>query len=147
MFKNKTIVLVCDRAYHSMELFNFCENNNIKFVIRVKDNSNIFNDNKTTDKDVLHYRNSKNIRKITNVYITDDIIEIADNTIINVKIPIECNIISNLDNIFTDNVIGNIYAARWNTEIFLKIQKTQQRYHCQDQKMMSPLKNKNILIL
>jgi len=122
MFKNQTIVLVCDRAYHSMELFDLCIKYDIKFVIRVKDNCKIFNNDKAKDTKTLWYRNNNMIRKITKVHMLEETVELENNKFIKTNIPIECNIISNLENkgIFTDDVIGNIYMARWNIEIFFK---------------------------
>ena len=121
MFKNKIIVLVCDRAYHSIELFDLCIKYDIKFVIRVKDNCKIFNNKKVQDNKVLWYRNNETIRKITKVHNLEEIVELNDKQFIKTKIPIECNIISNLENnVFTDDMIGNIYMARWNIEIFFK---------------------------
>ena len=62
MFKNKTIVLVCDRTYHSMNLFETCDQYKIKYVIRVRDNCN-----------------NDNIRKITKVHILEDILAHTNN--------------------------------------------------------------------
>lgn len=122
MFKNKKIVLVCDRAYHSMELFDLCIKYDIKFVIRVKDNCKIFNNNKVNDTKTLHYRDDNKIRKIKKVHMLEEIVELENNKFIKTIIPIECNIITNLENnsIFTDDMIGKIYMARWNIEIFFK---------------------------
>ena len=137
MFKNKIIVLVCDRAYHSMELFELCIKHSIKFVIRVKDNCKIFNNEKVTDKKALYYRNNDTIRKIKKVHMLEETVELANNKFIKTKIPIECNIISNLENnnIFTDDMIGNIYVARWNIEIFFKNSKNTTKL------AFSPIKN------
>ena len=121
MFKTKTIVLVCDRAYHSIELFDLCIKYGIKFVIRVKDNSKIFNNDEIKDTKTLYYRNDNSIRKIKKVHMLEEIVELENKKLIKTNIPIECNIISNLENkIFTDEMIGNIYVARWNIEVFFK---------------------------
>lgn len=137
MFLNKTIVLVCDRAYHSMELFELCIKYNIKFIIRVKDNCKIFNNKKTSDKKIINYRNNNQIRKITKVHILEETVELENKQFIKTNIPIECNIVSNLEKnvIFTDDMIGNIYIARWNTEIFFKNSKNTTKL------AFSPIKN------
>lgn len=122
MFKGKVIVLVCDRAYHSIELFELCEKYKIKYVIRVKDNCNIFNNKKSNNPNIIKYRNNEKIRKITTVHMCEDYVELDDKQSIKLKIPIECNLISNLEKnkIFTDKIIEDIYLARWNIEIFFK---------------------------
>ena len=78
MFKNKIIVLVCDRAYHSMELFELCIEHNIKFVIRVKDNCKIFNNEEVKDKKTLFHRNDDTIRKIKKVHMLEETVELEN---------------------------------------------------------------------
>ncbi len=81
----------------------------------------LLNNKKVQDNKILWYRNNETIRKITKVHNLEEIVELNDKQFIKTKIPIECNIISNLENnVFTDDMIGNIYMARWNIEIFFK---------------------------
>lgn len=53
---NKTkldnIIFVCDRSYFSYDLMNFLNNNNYKYVIRIKNNCKYINS-----------KNSKNLKK------------------------------------------------------------------------------------
>ena len=56
MHKNKTLIFVCDKAYHSRELFYLLDEYGFKFVIRLKDNNLISSNKKTTDK-YIYYLN------------------------------------------------------------------------------------------
>jgi hypothetical protein len=120
MYKDKEIVFVCDRAYHSMEFFELCEMYNFKYIIRVRDNCKIFSDDLTT-KQNTKYRNNPAVRKITDMFILNDTVQLDGDLDIDVQIPIECNLISNLSiELFSDKEIRNIYSARWNIEVFFK---------------------------
>jgi hypothetical protein len=124
MYKNKTIIFVCDRAYHSYKLFHLLDSCEFKYIIRIKDNNLIVNDNKTKNKEVLHFR--KNARCVTcDVPL---IIEYTDSCTLKKR---KCSIISKyhiitnlLDKkIFNDKIIEKIYHIRWNIEIFFKFSK------------------------
>jgi hypothetical protein len=122
MFKNKIIVLICDRAYHCMEFFKLCDELNLKYVIRVRDNCSIFNEKEQKNDDIIEYRNNDNIRKITDVYSHNDSITLSNDKTYDINIPIECNLISNLEDkkVFSDDDIKKIYLLRWNIELFFK---------------------------
>lgn len=121
--KITNITIVADRAYFSYELYNFLDINNIKYVIRIKENSQLKgNINKNN-------QNKKLIEelKINNRLITYEMV-------INKKFfdknkkeqLIECKnkytLITNINdkNNYDDNKIREIYNDRWKIEEYFK---------------------------
>ena len=113
-FKNINIdsIIVADRAYFKYDFFKFLIDNNIKFVIRIRNNAkNIKNLN------CRHIEKSFSIEKKVfnkkkNKYET---------LICNNKYSIITNI---KEDIYDENKIFNIYEERWNIEVFFKYLKT-----------------------
>ena len=62
--KIKNITIVADRAYFSYELYTFLEENNIKYIIRIKENAEIKTNIKKTNKQKLLIENLKKINRI-----------------------------------------------------------------------------------
>jgi hypothetical protein len=68
--KIQNAIFVCDRAYFKYELFDLLEKYNLKYVIRIKDNSNIINNKFTPSikdknyKYILNLKNNPNVRII-----------------------------------------------------------------------------------
>lgn len=139
--KFNDVILTCDRAYFSYAFFNSLESRGFKYVIRIKkccillreyvkdDNlSDIIN-----KKNELAFNNRKNklLNKFTNknvrfISYKEDVIfekKIGDK-IIKFSSPIECYLITNIDNTDNDDKIKEIYKSRWDIEVFFKLVKT-----------------------
>jgi len=113
-FKNINIdsIIVADRAYFKYDFFKFLIDNNIKFVIRIRNNA-------------------KNIKKLNCRHIEKSfsIEKKVFNKKKNKYKTLICNnkysIITNIkEDIYDENKIFNIYEERWNIEVFFKYVKT-----------------------
>ena len=116
--KLKNVILVLDRAYFSYDFINFLDTQNLKYVIRVRNNCLMLDKNKAKHKNKI---NNKNVRFIT--YKTDRYVVKKDKNNLDTKLKetLECNIITNLSlNEYKDDEIKNIYLSRWDIEVFLK---------------------------
>jgi len=121
--KISNIIIVADRAYFSYELYKFLDSNNIKYVIRIKENSQLKGNIKknNNNKKLIEYLKNNN-RLIT--------YEISINKSIYDKNKkeqlIECknkySLITNIldKNKFDDNKIKQIYNDRWKIEEYFK---------------------------
>jgi hypothetical protein len=126
--ESNNIIFVCDRGYFSYDLFNLLNNKNAKFVIRIKNNSKYIN--KNID---IKNNNVKNIPNNTR-FINYSFNKESVRTLYNKKIKcneqykitqkIDCNIATNLDESYTDEVIKEIYNSRWNIEEYFKLIKS-----------------------
>ena len=122
MYATKQIVFVCDRGYHSYDLFYLLEKYDFKYIIRLKDNNLINQKKNTKNKNALYFK--KNARHIT--YKLPLNFEYTDNqkkekcTIFS-----EYNILTNLTDSkrFDDQLIEKIYHIRWQIEIYFKFAK------------------------
>lgn len=105
---NKEFIIVADRAYFKYDFFKFLIDNNIKFVIRIRNNAkNIKNLNcRYLEKSFSVEKQVFNKKK--NKYET---------IICNNKYSIITNI---KEEIYTENKIFKIYEDRWNIEVFFK---------------------------
>ena len=118
----KDSILILDRAYHSEELLKTIDNEKLKFVVRYKNNTKL---NKNNINDFLkEMPNSTNLRIIS---FKTNISKIAEYE--NSNYMVEHNniytIITNLDDkTYNDKVIEEIYASRWNIEVFFKLIKS-----------------------
>ena len=120
-FKNK--IIICDRAYHCYRFFNFLDNNNIKFIIRLRHKENL----KKPTKYAKHYDDYNNIVTNKNIRIikrTDNIKKLAvenNDTVKQIISDSTIKIISNLNiKEFSDDNIFNLYKNRWTIEEFYK---------------------------
>ena len=107
-----------DRAYFSYDFINFLDTQNLKYVIRVRNNCLMLDKNKGKHKNKI---NNKNVRFIT--YKTDRYVVKKDKNNLDTKLKetLECNIITNLSlNEYKDDEIKNIYLSRWDIEVFFK---------------------------
>lgn len=119
LFKNK--IIICDRAYFCYSFFKFLNDNNIKFIIRIRDKIAI------PSKHAKHYNdynavvNNENIRLISRI---DKINKLAVDNTDKVKKIIKdstIRIITNLDvKAHNDDSIINLYKNRWSIEEFYK---------------------------
>ncbi len=118
LYENKTIIFVCDRAYHSNKLFYTLNNYGFKFVIRLKDNNKISQTTKTKDKDILYMR--ENMRCV--FYEQPLQFAFTDHNnkqkICNMKT--EYHLLTNLNDnkLYTQDVLKKIYQTRWYIETF-----------------------------
>lgn len=128
-FKNlNNIVLVLDRAYFSYELFNFLNLHNFNYVIRIKSNCLLINDDKLIKNKINKYQN---IRIIT--YKDDVNLIKKDKNGIDTKLKqtIKCSVITNLDkDKYNDNDVKKVYLSRWSIEVFFKLLKTNFKFSC-----------------
>ena len=126
--KTDNIIFVCDRAYFSYDLFNLLNNKNAKFVIRIKNNCKYIN--KNID---LNNTNVKNISNNTR-FINYNFNKVSVRKLYNNKTKqyeqfkiiqkINCNIATNLDDIYSDDIIKEIYNSRWDIEEYFKLIKS-----------------------
>lgn len=128
---NKTIktennIFVCDRGYFSYDLMNFLNEKNIKFVIRIKNNSTRINDNK---KQNVKKHIPNNIRTVNYSFNKESLRELTNKTtkqtdMYKVTQKVSCNIMTNLDATYNDESIKKIYNSRWNIEEYFKFIKS-----------------------
>lgn len=113
----KNIIIICDRAYFSYKFFDFLNKNNISYVIRVKNNNKI----KQNDYNYRLVNHTGNNIFEHNMY----------NQTIKLNEKIECNLVTNLDvKDYDDNTIKDIYMKRWDVEIFFKLIKHNFNFSC-----------------
>jgi hypothetical protein len=127
--KMKNIIFVCDRAYFSYDLMDFLNNNNYKFVIRIKNNCIHLNQNKKKNKKENTYKIPNDTRFI-NYNFNKEYTRILYNNKTKMKESykitekINCNIATNLDESYTPENIKNIYNSRWSIEEYFKFIKS-----------------------
>lgn len=120
-FKNKLII--CDRAYYNYSFFNFLNENNIKYIIRLRDKATTVIPTKYSK----HYNdyniviNNKNNRIITKIFETDKKAIDENNNKYTIKKNIIVKLITNLNNEYNDDKIHELYKSRWNIEEFFKL--------------------------
>lgn len=118
-FKRK--IIICDRAYYNFKFFNFLEDNNIKFIIRLRDKAF---DNKIT-KYSKHFNDynkiikNKNIRTITDKFFSSKLAVNHVDDINTIEGKITIKLITNLK-IYNNDTILQLYKSRWNIEEFYK---------------------------
>lgn len=124
--KEDNVIFVCDRAYFSYGLIKFLNNNNYKYVIRIKNNS----------KHITNSNNEKNIKNFPKVpdntrFINYNFLKEYTKDLYNKKTDkkekykitqkVNCNIATNLDLTYIDDDIKNIYNSRWSIEEYFKL--------------------------
>lgn len=124
--KNK--IIVADRLYSVYKLFNIINKNEGKYIIRLKENFDILNDNKIIkNKNNDNYkiknsiRNDKTIRVVE--YIQNKTCKLVKKTneIVTVNVRSKFYLLTNLNvNDYDNDKIKNIYNSRWNIETFNK---------------------------
>jgi len=124
MYKDKTIIFICDRAYHSYDLFHLLDSYGFKYIIRIKNNNLINNKKDTKNKNIIFFR--ENTRCIT--YEIPLAIKYTDTVSKKKKLctlKTTYNIITNLNDTvkFSDNIIEKIYRIRWYIEQFFQFTK------------------------
>lgn len=109
-FDKTNIILVLDRAYHSHQLMNYLNDNNIKFVIRIRNNFKNINKFRVINYNynIESFKSLKNNK--TNQLEKYKVIE-----------NVELNIITNLEHNYDNTKIKEIYNSRWKVEEFFKL--------------------------
>jgi hypothetical protein len=120
-FKNK--IIICDRAYYCYDFFNFLIENDIKFIIRLRDKAS----KKEPSKHSKHYEahndvfNNKNVRLVEKVFITKKSAVKDSTSIDEIEESIMVKLITNLNSKNYDNdKILDLYSSRWNIEEYFK---------------------------
>jgi hypothetical protein len=109
----KNVIIVADRAYYSFDLINLLSNNDLNYVIRIRNNSTLKN------------KKLENVRFITYKDTIDITKKDKNGKNVKLKQTIECNIITNLkNNTHNDEEIKKIYLSRWDIEVFFKLLKS-----------------------
>ena len=111
------VIFVMDRAYFSYDLFNLLNERNIKFVIRIKNNSEYLN--KNTKK--KNKRNLNNIRFVSYSAQIEETKKDKNNNDVKIIRTLQCHLATNLENNYDDENIKNIYVSRWDIEVFFKL--------------------------
>lgn len=126
----KNSIFVGDRAYFKYELFNLLEENKLKYVIRIKNNSKIINDKYFPNKKDKNYKYIVKLKENPSVkiikYEIENVKQIKNKKNESNKVKIKNNyyLITNLgDKNLLDEEIKKIYNARWNIEVFFKLLK------------------------
>lgn len=108
--KNKCTnsIIIADRAYFKYDFFSFLISNNIKFVIRIKNN--------------FKNKNINNCRYINKEFIINKKVYNRKTKKTNtIKCTNKYSLIMNLDkNEYTDKKILDIYNKRWDIEVYFK---------------------------
>ena len=120
-FKGKLII--CDRAYYCYEFFNFLVDNNINFIIRLRDKADETVPNKYAKhyKDYIKIKNNSQIRIITKIFETEKKAVDDNNSINTIKKETIVKLITNLNKEnYNDDKILDLYRSRWDIEEFFK---------------------------
>lgn len=132
----KDVIIVADRAYFKYEFFEYLDNKNIKYVIRIKDNSHLINDIKKTNKQYeLIERIKANSRFIKCDYKTHKVYYSKKSESLSVTKNTTYNLITNLtEKDYTDDKIKDIYNSRWKVETFFKFIKSNYKFSYMSEK-------------
>jgi len=116
------VILVLDRAYFSYELFNFLNTHNFNYVIRIKNNCLLINDEKLIKSKIIEFQKIRIINYEDYIDITKKDKEGND---VKLKQKIKCCVITNLNkDKYNDNDIKKVYLSRWDIEVFFKFLKS-----------------------
>jgi hypothetical protein len=141
-------IYIGDRLYSSYNVIKNIIKKQQYFIIRAKDNMDIFNDEiKSKIKDKIKKNTKKNIKKNTknenkNSIIIDDNIRTIKYTVtstnilknkknnkeLNFTLNKEFYLITNLPKDYSDDIIKTMYQFRWNIEVFYKHLKNNFKY-------------------
>jgi hypothetical protein len=133
--KIKNSIFVCDRAYFKYELFDLLEEKKLKYVIRIKENSNIINNtfmptkNDKNYKYIIKLKNNPSVKIVKYEIKTEKQLKSKTNETKNIIITNKYYLITNLgDNNISDEEIKNIYNSRWNIETYFKLLKSKFKF-------------------
>lgn len=114
------VIFVMDRAYFSYELIKLLNDKNIKFIIRIKNNCEHIDKNKKRKKKIKN-RQLDNIRFISYLANITETKKNKKNENVTIMRSLECNIATNLDETYNDDIIKKMYISRWDIEVFFKL--------------------------
>lgn len=121
-FKDK--IIICDRAYYCYKFFNFLIENNIKFIIRLRDAAGETIPNKYAKhyKDFMRIKDNKNVRIVVKKFKTAKLAVNDSNSSNTIEKETIIKLITNLNNLdhYNDDKILELYKSRWNIEEFYK---------------------------
>ncbi len=133
--KIKNSIFVCDRAYFKYELFDLLEEKKLKYVIRIKENSNTINENFIPSKNDKNYKYIVKLKENKSVKIVkyeikkEKEIKTKTNETKNILVTNKYYLITNLgDKNISDEEIKNIYNLRWNIETYFKLLKSKFKF-------------------
>ena len=118
----KNTIFVLDRGYVSYDLMNFFESNNLKYIIRGR-NNNKLKINETSG--LYEHKDLEHDTRLIKFNVPIDFIffDKFDNEL-NVRHINEYNIITNLNKeLFNDEKIKSLYESRWDIEVYFKFVK------------------------
>lgn len=128
IFKNN--ILIADRFYFTYEFINFLEDNNIKYIIRVKGDGKYLKKEINVTKNNINYTSivklKDKVRVITYKNVINKTVHVINKKKCNTKYQLEikndCVLVTNLldDKKYTDSNIMDLYRSRWDIEIFFK---------------------------
>lgn len=138
--KLKNIIIVADRAYFKYEFFEYLNEKDIKYVIRIKDNSHLINDlNKNNKQYELITKLIKSNRFIKCDYKTNKVYCSKKSEPMYVTKNTTYNLITNLpfNEEYNDDRVKEIYNSRWKVETFFKFIKKNYKfsYMCEKKEM------------
>lgn len=136
--KFNNVILVCDRGYFSYDLLSFLNDNNIRYIIRVKGNGFLLDSKTTVKKTDANYDIINKIKKEVRIIRYNNKIDrvIHDTThkrihkSYNITFINNCVLVTNLLDVNTYNNadILNKYKSRWDIETFFKFIKNNCKY-------------------
>jgi hypothetical protein len=125
------VIFVFDRAYDSYDLFNYMDDNNYKYVCRIKKSCLYLDKEKNKDK-ISKKKNkikNENVRFILSEHKYELSIKNKKNKKITFDKISKCYLITNLNsNEYDDEKVKKIYLNRWSVESFFKLLKSNYRF-------------------
>ena len=155
---NKNTIYLMDKAYSSYVFIKYLIDNDIKFIIRLKDNYKILGDTEPISKEskqlIKYIKNNSNIKIINRKLETTQKITLGTNKHKIININVEYHLITNLGNCndYSDDLIISLYSRRWDIESYFGILKCSFKYevfHLKDNEEIEKIKhiNSSIIIL
>jgi len=133
-------IIVADRAYFKYELFKQLNDSGIKFVIRIKNNSNLLKEpsdiNKYCKNKELIETFKKNFRIVKCEFNSHKEFTSRKKTKYDIDTNSIYNLVTNLTNAneYTDDKIKSIYNSRWSIELFFKLIKSKFKFSYTNEK-------------
>lgn len=126
----KSVIIICDRAYFSYNLFDFLINNEIKFVIRARKEASNLDINNPLKKGTPNYKLIKKLRSDVRIVKSKKLLKHVvyggtgkqKRKKYNLSVRDDCVLITNLkdENIHSNSDIIKLYQSRWDIEVFFK---------------------------
>jgi hypothetical protein len=147
----RNVVIIADRLYFTYKLLNFLQEQDIKYIIRVKGEANNLLSHNKLNKYNKDYDIIQNLRKTSRIiqYKNKFIKTIHDKHSKNKSIKVykistknDCIIITNLtdDSKFSDDKILELYRSRWEIETYFKFIKNNFKFQLTKEKQTDKIK-------